>query len=50
MLARAVPVKVVSEILGHSRIETTLNLYAHVTADMQAYATNLMGELLEDAP
>jgi len=35
LLARGVPAKIVSEILGHRSIQTTLDLYAHVTDEMQ---------------
>jgi integrase len=35
LLSMGVPVKVVQEILGHSNISTTLNIYAHVLPTMQ---------------
>jgi integrase len=35
LLSMGVPVKVVQEILGHSNISTTLNIYAHVLPNMQ---------------
>jgi integrase len=35
LLERGVPVKAVSELLGHASIGTTLDLYAHVTETMQ---------------
>lgn len=38
--------KVVSELLGHSSINITLNLYSHVLPDMQASATSAMERLL----
>jgi integrase len=40
LLLAAVPVHVVSRRLGHAGVQTTLNLYAHVTedADMRAVA------------
>ena len=34
MLLAGVPVKVVSEMLGHSSISITLDLYAHVLPEM----------------
>jgi integrase len=41
-LANGVPVKVVSEILGHSSIKVTLDYYGHVTSGMQRAATITM--------
>lgn len=38
--------KVVSELLGHSSINITLNLYSHVLPDMQASATSAMERLI----
>jgi integrase len=35
LLRAGVPVKVVSERLGHASVSTTLNIYAHVLPDMQ---------------
>jgi integrase len=46
LLMHNVPVKVVSEMLGHSAISMTLDLYGHVTPDMQAHAAAVMGSLL----
>lgn len=46
MLSNGIPVKVVSDILGHSRIETTLNIYQHVSADLQRSATDALESLL----
>ncbi|MFT9497209.1 tyrosine-type recombinase/integrase [Anaerosolibacter sp.] len=34
--------KIVSEILGHSKIQMTLDLYSHVLPDMQKEAANLL--------
>jgi site-specific recombinase XerD len=34
MLSRGVPIKVVSEMLGHADVNTTLSIYAHVLPDM----------------
>jgi integrase len=39
MLGRGVHPKVVSEMLGHSQISVTLDLYSHVSATMQREAT-----------
>ena len=46
MLSRGVPVKVVSEMLGHADVSTTLSIYAHVLPDMQGGAARAMDDLL----
>jgi len=46
MLSRSVPVKVVSEMLGHADVSTTLSIYAHVLPDMQGGAARAMDDLL----
>ncbi len=46
MLSRGIPVKVVSEMLGHADVSTTLSIYAHVLPDMQDSAANEMDNLL----
>lgn len=46
MLSRGVPVKVVSEMLGHADVSTTLSIYAHVLPDMQGGAAQAMDDLL----
>jgi integrase len=40
--------KIVSDLLGHSQIGITLDLYSHVTVTMQAVAAEAMGRLLRD--
>jgi integrase len=45
-LKAEVPVKVVSERLGHKRIEMTLNIYAHALPSMQQEAAAKLGRLL----
>ncbi len=45
-LKEGVPVKVVSERLGHKRTEITLNVYAHVLPSMQQEAAAKLGRLL----
>ncbi|HEV2952732.1 MAG TPA: site-specific integrase, partial [Candidatus Dormibacteraeota bacterium] len=47
LLAKSVHPKVVSEMLGHSRIGITLDLYSHVTRTMQREATDAMDDLLK---
>lgn len=46
MLARGIHPKIVSEMLGHSTIGITLDLYSHVTPTMQRQAAAAMDELL----
>ncbi len=46
MLGRGVQPKIVSEMLGHSQIAVTLDLYSHVTPTMQKAATEAMNDLL----
>jgi integrase len=46
LLLSGIHPKVVSELLGHSSITITLNLYSHVLPDMQAGATDAMERLL----
>lgn len=41
-LTNGVPVKVVSERLGHSSIAITLQVYGHVLPHMQSQAAELM--------
>jgi integrase len=40
--------KVVSEMLGHSQIGITLDLYSHVTATMQQQAVTALDDLFHD--
>jgi integrase len=46
LLARGVPVKVVSEMLGHADIAITLRIYAHVLPHMQQHAVDTMDAML----
>jgi len=56
LLKAGVPVKVVSERLGHSNVAFTMSTYQHVLPGMQAEAAELFAELLakpvedDDAP
>ena len=45
LLADGVPVKVVSEILGHADVSTTLRIYAHVLEGAQEQAASYMERL-----
>jgi integrase len=46
LLAKGVPIKVVSEMLGHSDVSITLSIYAHVLPDMQDSAAEAMDDSL----
>jgi integrase len=46
MLGRGVHPKIVSEMLGHSTIAITLDLYSHVTPSMQRQAADALDELM----
>jgi integrase len=46
LLLQAVPVKVVSEMLGHASVAITMNLYMHVLPSMQRAAAEAMEALL----
>jgi integrase len=46
LLSEGVHPKIVRDLLGHSQIGITLDLYSHVTATMQAVAAEAMGRLL----
>ena len=46
MLERGVPVKMVSEMLGHTSVGITLDLYAHVTPTMQRQAVAAIEAIL----
>jgi integrase len=49
LLEDGVDIKTVSERLGHDSIQTTLELYAHVTPRMRASAASRFGALLSRA-
>jgi integrase len=46
LLAQGVPFKVVSDILGHSQISTTADLYTHVLPSLRREAIDLMESVL----
>jgi integrase len=46
LLPSGQPVHVVAERLGHSKVEMTLNIYAHFLPDMQQDAAAKLGALL----
>ncbi|MEY9965395.1 integrase [Streptacidiphilus sp. MAP12-16] len=47
LIAAGVPARVVMEILGHSQIAVTMNVYAHVTTDTSREAMGNMDRLLK---
>jgi len=49
MLGAGVHPKVAQEILGHASIETTLDLYSHVTPTMQRQAVDMLSGVLREA-
>lgn len=46
MLKSGIPMKTASEILGHSTIAITADLYTHVLADSKKIAANQLGEFI----
>ena len=46
LLRARVPVHVVSERLGHSKVSMTMEIYAHVLPDMQEEAATALGAIL----
>ena len=46
MLAQGVPLRVVMEVLGHSEIGTTANMYGHIMPELVTDATDCVGALL----
>ena len=50
LLRGGVPVKVVSERLGHANVSITLQIYAHVMPGMQAAAAARFAALIGGQP
>ena len=46
LLSKNINVKVVSEMLGHSSISVTLDIYSHLLPDMQEKAVEALEEML----
>lgn len=46
MLVSGIPMKTVSEILGHSTITITADLYTHVLADSKKIAANQLSDFV----
>jgi integrase len=49
MLAQGVPARVVMEILGHSDVRLTMNLYTHVAEELKREASDRMEVFLREA-
>jgi integrase len=49
LAAEGVPARTIMEILGHSQIAVTMNVYTHVTSEEQRQAMKLMDQLLDEA-
>ncbi len=47
LLSMGMPAKVVQEILGHSQISMTMDIYSHVLPDMQQEAMGKMHDLFK---
>jgi integrase len=47
MLTRGVPLKVVSDILGHSSIAITGDIYGHVFPDVARQAMDTVGDAFD---
>jgi site-specific recombinase XerD len=49
MLAQGVPLRAIQDILGHSSIALTANLYAHVGEQLKRQAADAMNAILNRA-
>lgn len=49
LLRRGVNPKIVSEMLGHANVSITLDIYSHVTQDMQERAAQIMDDVFDDS-
>jgi integrase len=49
LLAAGVPLKVVSELLGHSSVSVTGDIYGHLTLETKREAANRLGAIFEAA-
>lgn len=46
LIRKGVDIKVVSELLGHSKVQTTYNIYIHVLQEQKVKAINLMDDVI----
>jgi site-specific recombinase XerD len=49
MLTRGVPLKVVSDILGHLSVAITGDIYGHVSPDVACQAMDTLGDAFDRA-
>jgi integrase len=49
LLRAGIPAKIVSERLGHASVGITMDLYSHVTPDMQDSAAEAISEIMDKA-
>ena len=47
-LEAGIPIKVVSEILGHASVQITMDTYSHVLPDLQSEAMNRIADYYEE--
>jgi integrase len=47
MIENGVPLKIVSEILGHFSVSITGDIYGHVSPDVSAQAMDVLGAALD---
>ena len=46
LLAKGVPMKVVQDVLGHTQLSTTADIYTHVMPELQRDASEKVAEVL----
>jgi integrase len=50
LIGLGVPPRIVMEIAGHSGLEMTMNVYAHVSLEDKQAALEKLGDLFEEGP
>ena len=50
LIGSGVPVKVVSERLGHANTGITQDIYTHVLPHMQEHAADVVGQMMDEQP
>jgi integrase len=48
LIEAGVGIKEIQQRLGHTEIKTTMNIYAHMTANMEEKASQQFGKLMKD--